>query len=157
MSKRNAVYWIYDAEDVLLYVGVSDHFGRRWDQHARSQSWWPDADHQTVRWYASRGDAELAEKVAINDEGPIHNIRDSPWEKRVKDDGTGFYVALKPPPEKRTGTRGTKREAIRVEPELWREYGMVCEADSTNRSLDLRTHMERKVRAWKRKIKRQEG
>ncbi len=50
-------------------------------------------------------------------------------------------------------TRGTKREAIRVEPELWREYGLACEADSTNRSADLRDHMQRKVRAWKRKSK----
>jgi len=46
--------------------------------------------------------------------------------------------------------RGTKREAIRVEPELWRDYGLACEAEQTNRSADLRAHMERKVRAWKR-------
>ena len=46
--------------------------------------------------------------------------------------------------------RGTKREAIRVEPELWREYGLACEAADTNRSADLRDHMERKVRAWRR-------
>ena len=49
--------------------------------------------------------------------------------------------------------RGTKREAIRVEPELWREYGLACEADKTNRSVDLRAHMQRKVRAWRRKSK----
>ena len=49
--------------------------------------------------------------------------------------------------------RGTKREAIRVEPELWREYGLACEASDTNRSADLRAHMGRKVRAWKRKSK----
>lgn len=46
--------------------------------------------------------------------------------------------------------RGTKREAIRVEPELWREYGLACVADSTNRSADLRAHMQRRVRRWKR-------
>ena len=49
--------------------------------------------------------------------------------------------------------RGTKREAIRVEPELWREYGLACEAGNTNRSADIRDHMGRKVRAWKRKAK----
>ncbi len=47
--------------------------------------------------------------------------------------------------------RGTKREAIRVEPELWREYGLACQESGTNRSADLRTHMQRRVRAWKRK------
>lgn len=49
-----------------------------------------------------------------------------------------------------TPMRGTKREAIRVEPELWREYGLACVADSTNRSADLRAHMQRRVRRWKR-------
>lgn len=46
--------------------------------------------------------------------------------------------------------RGTKREAIRVEPELWREYGSACEALDTNRSADLRAHMLRRVRAWRK-------
>ena len=49
-----------------------------------------------------------------------------------------------------TPMRGSKREAIRVEPELWREYGLACVADSTNRSADLRAHMQRRVRRWKR-------
>ena len=49
--------------------------------------------------------------------------------------------------------RGTKREAIRVEPELWREYGLACKASNTNHSADIRDHMGRKVRAWKRKSK----
>lgn len=46
--------------------------------------------------------------------------------------------------------RGTKREAIRVEPDLWREYGAACEALGTNRSADLRAHMLRRVRAWRK-------
>jgi hypothetical protein len=46
--------------------------------------------------------------------------------------------------------RGTKREAIRVDPELWRDYGLACEALDTNRSADLRAHMERRVKAWKK-------
>ena len=46
--------------------------------------------------------------------------------------------------------RGTKREAIRVEPELWREYGEACTALGTNRSADLRALMLRRVKAWKK-------
>ena len=69
MSERNAVYRPLAADDTLLYVGVSKRFGQRWEQHARMQPWWPEVDHQTVRWFASREDAELAEKVAIRDEG----------------------------------------------------------------------------------------
>lgn len=46
--------------------------------------------------------------------------------------------------------RGTKREAIRVDPELWREYGLACVALGTNRSADLRALMVRRVSAWKK-------
>ena len=53
-------------------------------------------------------------------------------------------------------TRGTKREAIRVEPELWRDYGAACEALGTNRSADLRALMVRRVRTWK-KTQRQDA
>ena len=49
-----------------------------------------------------------------------------------------------------TPMRGTKREAIRVEPDLWRDYGEACKALGTDRSKDLRALMERRVRAWKR-------
>ena len=46
--------------------------------------------------------------------------------------------------------RGTKREAIRVDPDLWRDYGHACEALGTDRSKDIRALMERRVRTWKR-------
>lgn len=108
MSERTAVYRLYDAEDTLLYVGVSYHFGTRWNQHAKVQPWWPVTDHQAVKWYASREDALLAEKIAIREEGPIHNIRDSPREKRVKDEPAGLTSHTEHSPH--TGaTTGTAR------------------------------------------------
>lgn len=45
----------------------------------------------------------------------------------------------------------TPNRAIRIEDDLWRDYGEACEADGTTRSDDVRAHMIRKVRAWKRK------
>jgi hypothetical protein len=51
-------------------------------------------------------------------------------------------------------TRGTKREAIRVEPDLWRDYGEACNSLGTNRSKHIRSHMERTVRSWRRARKR---
>jgi hypothetical protein len=57
----------------------------------------------------------------------------------------------------RAVVRGTKRKAICVEPELWREYGLAIEALGTDRSKDLRAHMLRRVRAWKRAQKRAES
>jgi hypothetical protein len=57
----------------------------------------------------------------------------------------------------RAVVRGTKRKAIRVEPELWREYGLAIEALGTDRSKDLRARMLRRVRVWKRAQKRAES
>lgn len=134
MSERTAVYRLYSAEDVLLYVGVAKRFGTRWEQHARVQPWWHHVDHQTVHWLPSREDALLAEKIAMDIEQPVYNIAGSPWRGGVKDDGTGFYVAPKPPPKKRTGPRGNPRHAFRFEPGLWRAFNEAIRRDPHGRN-----------------------
>ena len=45
----------------------------------------------------------------------------------------------------------TPNRVIRVDDDLWRDYGAACEAESVTRSDDLRAHMLRRVRAWKRR------
>jgi len=45
----------------------------------------------------------------------------------------------------------TPNRVIRVDHDLWRDYGAVCEADGITRSDDLRAYMLRKVKAWKRR------
>jgi hypothetical protein len=45
----------------------------------------------------------------------------------------------------------TPNRVIRVDDELWSDYGAACEAEGIARSDDLRTHMQRRVRAWKRR------
>lgn len=45
----------------------------------------------------------------------------------------------------------TPNRAIRVDTELWKDYGEACTAEGTDRTSDLRAHMLRKVRAWRRK------
>ena len=45
----------------------------------------------------------------------------------------------------------TPNRAIRVDKELWRDYGAACEEEGTTRSDDLRAHMLRKVRAWRKR------
>lgn len=153
MSERTAVYRLFATDDTLLYVGVAKRFGTRWEQHAKVQPWWPHVDHQTVQWYPAREDALLAEKVAIETERPVYNIAGSPWRGGIKDDGTGFYVAPKPPPKPRvyvTKDTHTPNRVFRAEEGLWRDYGEACEVEGVTRSDDLRAHMQRRVRAWKR-------
>jgi len=50
----------------------------------------------------------------------------------------------------------TPNRAIRIDDELWRDYGDACEKEGTTRSEDLRAHMVRKVKAW-RKTKGRDG
>jgi len=45
----------------------------------------------------------------------------------------------------------TPNRVIRVDNDLWRDYGAACETDGVTRSDDLRAYMLRKVKAWKRR------
>ena len=111
MSERTALYRMFDDSDALLYVGISKDFGSRWKRHAKLQMWWGDVESQTIKWFPSRELAKSAEPAAIVAEGPIHNLQESPWEKRVRDDGTGFYVVPKPVKPPKTAKVVTVRMA----------------------------------------------
>jgi len=74
-SARVALYRFYGTDDLLLYVGISQHLGQRWEAHMRSKLWWPAVRRQTVQWYASRAEAAVAESVAIAQERPLYNLQ----------------------------------------------------------------------------------
>lgn len=83
---KTALYRLYDAEGVLLYVGVSDELKTRFKAHPASKPWWPSVHSRRIEWFDNRLDAEVAEQAAIHDEGPLWN-RDSPWVAVVVADG----------------------------------------------------------------------
>jgi transcriptional regulator with XRE-family HTH domain len=74
---RTALYRFFDADDRLLYVGITDDIHRRWKHHAAVKTWWGDVARQTVEWHDSRPVAEAAERKAISQEKPVYNIRDA--------------------------------------------------------------------------------
>ena len=97
MSERTAVCRLCDADDVLLYVGVSKTFGRRWTQHAAAKPWWPEVRRQTIDWHPDRATAFKAETEAIECEKPQHNVVHTPRQYRqarpvVMVKGLGAYV-----------------------------------------------------------------
>ncbi len=58
-----------------LYIGISHHPLARFSQHAEEKPWWRGQVWNTeVDWYPSREAAALAEKQAIRNERPIHNV-----------------------------------------------------------------------------------
>ena len=69
-----AVYRLYDASDVLLYVGISRNPEWRFRDHASQKPWWPQVARKTIAWCDSKNAALQAEARAIDSEGPAHNI-----------------------------------------------------------------------------------
>jgi hypothetical protein len=73
-QERTAVYRIRGEADVLLYIGMTNGPGIRWNAHQLVQPWWDELRSLTVEWYNSRPEAEAAEKAAIPAEQPKYNI-----------------------------------------------------------------------------------
>jgi len=68
-----ALYWIFDATGMLIYVGVTDDPAERFGRHASTALWWPLAARHEVQWYRVREDAETAERAAIKRYDPYFN------------------------------------------------------------------------------------
>jgi predicted GIY-YIG superfamily endonuclease len=71
---RTALYRCFDADEELLYVGISKDPAERWKQHRSTAPWWRDVTMRVVEWYDDRPAAERAERKAIQTEGPRHNV-----------------------------------------------------------------------------------
>lgn len=70
---KAAVYRFYDADDVLLYIGMSQCPFKRSVDHARTAVWYFDVVYMEVEWFKCEDLAHLAERVSIDRERPIHN------------------------------------------------------------------------------------
>jgi predicted GIY-YIG superfamily endonuclease len=69
-----ALYRLYSATDVLLYIGISTNPKSRFIQHSIYKAWWPSVTRTRVVWLeVTRQEALAIEAAAIRDEGPLHN------------------------------------------------------------------------------------
>jgi predicted GIY-YIG superfamily endonuclease len=75
------VYRLFDGRGVLLYIGLTSDFGRRWKAHLRNKSWAAKVRSMTTVWYDDYEVAAQAEAVAIVAEYPLHNIAGVPAER----------------------------------------------------------------------------
>ena len=78
------LYHVYGEADSLLYIGVSKHFGIRWQQHAQKQPWWNERRRMTVDFYDDREEALDAEALAIFAEQPKHTVMHRKQAQRLK-------------------------------------------------------------------------
>jgi predicted GIY-YIG superfamily endonuclease len=69
------LYRFFDADETLLYVGISLNAAKRASQHRKDKPWWPDVATMTVERHDTREAALEAEAEAIRSERPLHNVQ----------------------------------------------------------------------------------
>lgn len=84
---RTALYRHFGKSGELLYVGISLHPIARQSQHRRSAAWYQDIVSVTFEWHATRGEAEEAERLAIQTESPLYNVVHRPKLTVVGEEG----------------------------------------------------------------------
>lgn len=89
---RTALYRLYDADDELLYVGITWNPESRWREHATRQPWWHKVARKTVEWHEDRPSAIAAEARVTAAEKPRYDEsarRDQKTPRRVLPDSEG--------------------------------------------------------------------
>lgn len=69
-----SLYRHFDADGVLLYVGISLSAIGRLSDHRHTSAWFPRIAKVTVEQFPDRASAYKAETTAIQTEKPLHNI-----------------------------------------------------------------------------------
>ncbi|HZP55017.1 GIY-YIG nuclease family protein [Actinocrinis sp.] len=90
------VYYAYDADGDLLYIGATGNLARRIDDHRRTRAAWLPKTHR-IRWeqYATRADADAVEERHIADLMPAYNIAGNAgrWEAETRTADALAFVA----------------------------------------------------------------
>lgn len=73
-DKPHDVYWVYDRDDRVLYIGCSRQLEERLEQHKKKE-WWHRVAWVEVETFGDRHSALEAEKAAIFAERPPFNKR----------------------------------------------------------------------------------
>lgn len=70
----HTLYRFFDSKGALLYIGITVCTPTRWSNHGWDKPWWPEVADVRVEHYPSRSTALAAERKAILDEQPFHNV-----------------------------------------------------------------------------------
>lgn len=134
---RCYVYRFFDANERLLYVGITSDVGSRFSDHRRTAAWWPDVSSCAVETTTGRAEAEYAEAVAILSERPLHNGVQpsvSGARERVLTNGVDLVRVV------------AEVEKLRREANEWHVRAVVAEAH--NAAFRVRHELMRERLAW---------
>jgi hypothetical protein len=73
-KQETELYRHFDARGILLYVGISISTPQRLKGHRFASGWFKKVATITIQRFPTRAAAEQAERAAIRDERPLHNI-----------------------------------------------------------------------------------
>lgn len=73
-SRETFLYRLYSKEGRLIYIGISNAWHHRMQEHRRSQPWWDEVEHVFTISFPDRRSALVAEEAAIKSERPAYNI-----------------------------------------------------------------------------------
>lgn len=71
----HVLYRFWNADNELLYIGITVHLPTRLTQHRAEKDWWAEVTAITLEHYNTREDVLAAERAAIEAEWPIWNIK----------------------------------------------------------------------------------
>lgn len=72
------LYRHFDADNQLLYVGISLSAVHRLTEHRNGSPWFRSIGSVTIETFPSRKEALAAEKEAIRNENPLYNVAGKP-------------------------------------------------------------------------------
>lgn len=78
MKPVTYLYWLWDRDGQLIYVGITDDVERRMRDHAKDKFWWRDVARTTKVAFQTRYEAEWAEWAVIATSRPVYNRALSP-------------------------------------------------------------------------------
>jgi predicted GIY-YIG superfamily endonuclease len=74
VTRPTTLYRLFNAENELLYVGISASAISRFQQHQVEKDWWTSITATVLEHFDTRTQALAAEQMAIQTEGPKFNV-----------------------------------------------------------------------------------
>ena len=134
-TRRTALYRLFDADSVLLYVGIAFDPEARWKGHTK-KPWWHLVAEKTVEWHDTRLLALEEEARVVETEKPLYNV-------------LGVDLPMPVPTGMPQRTQG--QVVVRIDDELWAAYGRACKAKGLgSRAVGIRMHIAAVVAAYER-------